>query len=194
MDKIRKNIAVVEPSKIIYEGLCTSILRLGYDYSFYYFDSLNEMELFNYKKEISIVLINPGLVQNRVNEFVKIKNQNPEILWIGIVYSFYDYSILKLFDDSFTILDDISVIIRKINKLSNINKANSPEDMQLSEREIQVLQFIANGLSSKEIAKKLNISIHTVNSHRKNIMEKTGIRSLAGLTIYAVSKGIISID
>jgi DNA-binding CsgD family transcriptional regulator len=56
------------------------------------------------------------------------------------------------------------------------------------------LHFIAKGFSNKETADKLNISIHTVNTHRKNIMEKTGIRSLAGLTVYAVSKGIISID
>lgn len=194
MDKIRKNIAVIEPSKILYEGLFASILKSEYDYSFYYFDSFNEMELFYSKNEISIVLINRGLVQNRLNEFVKIKNQNPEILWIGIVYPFFNNSILKLFDDKFSITDDISIIIRKINKLCNNNVLNSHENGQLSERETDVLHFIAKGLSNKETADKLNISIHTVNSHRKNIMEKTGIRSLAGLTIYAVYKGIISLD
>ncbi|MCK9302931.1 MAG: helix-turn-helix transcriptional regulator, partial [Bacteroidales bacterium] len=124
----------------------------------------------------------------------KIKNQYPDILWIGIIYSFFDNSILKLFDDTFSIIDDISIIIRKINSLCNNNFTNSNESGQLSERETDVLHFIAKGFSNKETADKLNISIHTVNTHRKNIMEKTGIRSLAGLTIYAVSKGIISID
>ncbi|NCC99076.1 MAG: LuxR family transcriptional regulator [Bacteroidia bacterium] len=57
-----------------------------------------------------------------------------------------------------------------------------------------VLKWLAQGLSNKEIADKLNLSIHTVNTHRKNIMDKTGVRSLAGLTIYAVSKGIITLD
>ena len=195
MDKIRKNIiAVIEPSKIIYEGLFASILKSEYDCSFYYFDSFNEMELFYSKKEISVVLINPGLIQNKINEFVKIKSQHPDILWIGIIYSFFDNSILKLFDDTFSITDDISIIIRKINKLCDDNFANSNDSGQLSEREIDVLHFIAKGFSNKETADKLNISIHTVNTHRKNIMEKTGIRSLAGLTVYAVSKGIISID
>jgi len=194
MNKSRKNIAVIEPSKILYEGLFASILKLEYDYSFYYFDSFNEIELFYSKKEISVVLINPGLIQNRLNEFAKIKNQYPDILWIGIIYSFFDNSILKLFDDTFSIIDDISIIIRKINSLCNNNFTNSNESGQLSERETDVLHFIAKGFSNKETADKLNISIHTVNTHRKNIMEKTGIRSLAGLTIYAVSKGIISID
>ena len=134
------------------------------------------------------------MIQNRLNEFAKIKNQYPDILWIGIIYSFFDNSILKLFDDTFSIIDDISIIIRKINSLCNNNFTNSNESGQLSERETDVLHFIAKGFSNKETADKLNISIHTVNTHRKNIMEKTGIRSLAGLTIYAVSKGIISID
>lgn len=88
MNKSRKNIAVIEPSKILYEGLFASILKSEYDYSFYYFDSFNEIELFYSKKEISVVLINPGLIQNRLNEFAKIKNQYPDILWIGIIYSF----------------------------------------------------------------------------------------------------------
>ncbi len=194
MDKVRINIAVIEPSTILYEGLITSISKLEYNYSFYYFDSFNEMELFYSKKEITVVLINPVMVQNRLNEFVKIKNQNTDILWIGIIYSFFDNSTLKLFDDTFLITDDISIIIRKINSHCNNNATNSYKDEQLSKREIEVLSYIAKGLSSKETADKLNISIHTVNTHRKNIMEKTGIRSLAGLTIYAVSKGIISLD
>ncbi|MEZ4906349.1 MAG: LuxR C-terminal-related transcriptional regulator [Saprospiraceae bacterium] len=64
----------------------------------------------------------------------------------------------------------------------------------MSDRETEVLQLLAQGLSTKEIADRLYLSIHTVNTHRKNIMNKTDIRSLAGLTIYAVSKGIISLD
>jgi len=59
---------------------------------------------------------------------------------------------------------------------------------------MNVLRLLAQGLSNKEIADKLNISIHTVNTHRKNIMDKTDIRSLAGLTVYAVTKEIISLD
>jgi DNA-binding CsgD family transcriptional regulator len=45
---------------------------------------------------------------------------------------------------------------------------------------------VARGLTNKEIASELNISPHTVISHRKNIVHKTGIRSVAGLTVYAV--------
>ncbi|NLT51526.1 MAG: response regulator transcription factor [Ignavibacteria bacterium] len=64
----------------------------------------------------------------------------------------------------------------------------------LSDREKDVLVQLVNGNSNKEIADKLNISIHTVVSHRKNIIHKTGIKSQSGLTIYALSKKIIHIE
>ena len=59
------------------------------------------------------------------------------------------------------------------------------EEDSLSDRENEVLLLVAQGLSSKQIAEKLNISLHTVNTHRKNITRKTGIRSVAALTVYA---------
>jgi DNA-binding CsgD family transcriptional regulator len=50
------------------------------------------------------------------------------------------------------------------------------------------------GLSNKEVADKLSISTHTVISHRKNISLKTGIKSLSGLTIFAVVKGLVDLN
>lgn len=64
----------------------------------------------------------------------------------------------------------------------------------LSERERQTLSFLARGFSNKEIAARLHISIHTVISHRKNIMRKTGIKTVQGLTLYALQGGLLSPD
>ena len=64
----------------------------------------------------------------------------------------------------------------------------------LSAREIEVLVLITKGLINKEIAEKLNISLTTVISHRKNITEKLGIKSVSGLTIYAVMNGYVEAD
>ncbi len=63
----------------------------------------------------------------------------------------------------------------------------------LSPREIEVTKLLVEGLINKEIAAKLSISLTTVITHRKNIFEKLGIKSLAGLTIYAVMKGYLEI-
>ena len=65
---------------------------------------------------------------------------------------------------------------------------------ELSAREIEVLILITKGLINKEIADKLNISLTTVISHRKNITEKLGIKSVSGLTVYAVMNGYIEAD
>ena len=64
----------------------------------------------------------------------------------------------------------------------------------LSVREIEVLVLITKGLINKKIADKLNISLTTVITHRKNITEKLGIKSVSGLTIYAVMNGYIEAD
>ena len=64
----------------------------------------------------------------------------------------------------------------------------------LSQREKEVLALIIKGFINKEIAEKLNISLTTVISHRKNITEKLGIKSVPGLTIYAVMNGYVEAD
>jgi regulator of cell morphogenesis and NO signaling len=68
-----------------------------------------------------------------------------------------------------------------------------PEGSQLSDRELEVLREVVHGCINKEIADKLFISTHTVITHRKNITRKLGIRTVAGLTVYAILNNIISI-
>lgn len=64
----------------------------------------------------------------------------------------------------------------------------------LSQRELDVLRLVALGLLNKEIADKLNISLNTVLSHRKNITAKLGIKTVSGLIFYCISNGYISAD
>ncbi len=64
----------------------------------------------------------------------------------------------------------------------------------LSDREIEVMALIVQGLINKEVADKLNISLSTVITHRKNIMDKLGIKSVSALTIYAVMHGYVDIN
>ena len=62
---------------------------------------------------------------------------------------------------------------------------------QLSSREVEVLQLIAEGKANKESAEVLHISVKTIEKHRQNLMEKLNIHDTAGLTRYAISTGII---
>lgn len=64
----------------------------------------------------------------------------------------------------------------------------------LSDREIEVLSLIAQGYINKEIADRLSIGLTTVISHRKNIQDKLGMKSVSALTIYAVMHGYVDIN
>ena len=64
----------------------------------------------------------------------------------------------------------------------------------LTAREREVMQMIAAGRSTKEIAGALHLSVKTVESHRKQIMDKLGIRSVAELTKYAIREGLTTLD
>ena len=69
---------------------------------------------------------------------------------------------------------------------------STDSNKELSLREIEVLQLIVKGITNKEIADKLYISLNTVQTHRKNITTKLGIKTVSGLTFYAIMNGIIS--
>ena len=64
----------------------------------------------------------------------------------------------------------------------------------LTPREREVLQLLAEGMAAKEIAAHLNVSVKTVETHRRNMMEKLNMRSIAELTKYAVREGLVSIE
>lgn len=65
---------------------------------------------------------------------------------------------------------------------------------ELSDREKEILVNVSKGLINKEIADRLNISVNTVITHRKNITRKTGIKTVAGLTVYAILNNLIDIN
>ena len=72
--------------------------------------------------------------------------------------------------------------------------ANGEKHKALSTRETDVLQLIVRGHTNKDIADRLNISLNTVLSHRKNITSKLGIKTTSGLTFYALMNGLVSPD
>ena len=65
------------------------------------------------------------------------------------------------------------------------------DGIQVTERESEIIRAIAEGLSNKLIADKLNLSTHTVNTHRKNIMQKLGVNNTAGVVMFAVKNHLL---
>ncbi|MCF8335916.1 MAG: LuxR C-terminal-related transcriptional regulator [Bacteroidales bacterium] len=88
--------------------------------------------------------------------------------------------------------DDIVPLIEKV--LKNEINATGHEEAILSSREQEVLKQVAMGYTNQEIADRLHISKHTVISHRKNLTSKLGIKTVSGLTLYAVLNDLIPKD
>ena len=76
-----------------------------------------------------------------------------------------------------------------VDKAKSITK---PQNLGISEREREVLTLLAQGLSNKEIATKLFVSVRTVETHREHLMRKLDIHTIAGLTRYAISNKLVS--
>jgi len=78
--------------------------------------------------------------------------------------------------------------------LDRVNEKVSVARSPLTEREREILQLLAEGQSSKEIAAHLGVSVKTVETHRRNMMQKLNMRSVAELTKYAIREGLISVE
>ena len=116
-----------------------------------------------------------------------------EYIVIGALNAAYPQEIIEQFDSCFTINDSPSQIVSKIRSALTLSEQETDKEspIVLSAREIEILTEVAKGLTNKEIADRLSISVFTVTTHRKNITQKLGIHSIAGLTVYAVMNHLI---
>lgn len=78
--------------------------------------------------------------------------------------------------------------------VSNLKESQVEAEPLLSEREMEVLPLICQGLSNQEIADKLFISKRTVDNHRANILEKSGCKNTAGMVVWAIKNGLVELE
>lgn len=99
---------------------------------------------------------------------------------------------IRQYDGVVSMYDDPVAVVKKLRE-SLASHEDTPESdgYDLSSREKEILVCVAKGMLNKEIADFYNISIHTVITHRKNITRKTGIKTVAGLTVYALLNNLI---
>lgn len=190
------HIIIAEPSAIVFEGLVAIFLKSGLKHHVSKVDSLDEIQQLYLKRKCELILVNPALIQNNIKTYNLLKTQLPNTQWMALVFAYYSQYLLSQFDAVITISDTPEMIVSMISRAVN---SNNPQEQTplldvLSDREVDVLKLLASGLANKEIADKLNISINTVITHRKNISQKTGIKSVSGLTIYAVLKKLVTLE
>ena len=105
---------------------------------------------------------------------------------------FYLYS-LESDLERHTFIED-GILVPVVSRMEDESDAPKGEGGELSAREKEILVAVAKGMLNKEIADLYNISIYTVISHRKNITRKTGIKTVAGLTVYALLNNLIDMN
>lgn len=116
--------------------------------------------------------------------------QTASVKCIALLCSMVDQNLLRKYDDSITLYDDEEAVYAKIRQLFYAAR----EEDSLSQREREIIICVVKGMTNKEIAEKLYISIHTVITHRRNIARKLQIHSPAGLTIYAIVNNLVELS
>lgn len=111
---------------------------------------------------------------------------------IGLCHSVASPSTMQLFDATFSIYDRADALYSIVKR--NITIDSHTLHAELTPREKEVIIGIVKGLSNKELAAEINVSVNTVMTHRRNIASKLRIHSPAGLTIYAIVSKLVSLD
>lgn len=189
-----QRIIIIEPSTIVFAGLQSIIERMHIAESIYHVTELDTITQKLAQLRANIIIVNTAVFGFHKNLSIKsIFKDCTHASIIAFVSQYSDSQFLKQFDDIIDIYDDAQTISTKIRHIieQDIIDITETDTTELSEREQEVLIAVVKGLINKEIASTLNISIHTVMSHRKNITRKTGIKSISGLTVYALFNNLI---
>lgn len=199
MEKItagRPKVAIIDPNTLAVLGLkqvlqnVMPIMTIDTFGSFTEFEAANPEQYIHYFVSMDIVL------QERV--FFSQRNRKTIVLTLSLndmsqLREFHSLCINQpekhLIKQLLTLAQDAHGGGRNLPPMPNIL-----EQKILTDREIEVMSLIVQGYINKEIADRLNIGLSTVVTHRKNIMDKLGMKSVSALTIYAVMHGYVDIN
>ncbi|MFA8436253.1 MAG: response regulator transcription factor [Marinifilaceae bacterium] len=186
---------IADPSFLIRKGLKLLIQKLENTETIHEIESKDQLtQIMNHEKP-DILIVNPTLLDHSQNcPRDSFKNSDLKVILLSSSQNectpFIADGVIQYMDPQNKILDLLKEIKSNIDTREPLEKDTNG----LSSREKNILQHIAQGLTNKEIADKLFISIHTVVTHRKHITRKLGIKSVSGLTVYAILNNLVSMD
>ena len=186
----RYKIAIIEPSIIIAEGLCKILQSSSEADVVGIYPTLRDFAERRVARDFEVVIVGSQAVRGGESVRGSVAELGTTIVLLAT--TMVDEEVLRQVDGVINIYDNEAALLRKLRAAIEQGETNPYSDSHdLSERERDVLILVAKGMANKEIADRLNISIHTVMSHRKNITHKTGIKSVAGLTVYALLNNLL---
>lgn len=185
-----KNIIIISESEIIKRGI-SSIVKNTFNINVYCINEISDLSKFK-KLTDSFFLI---FLQKDSYSHEELVEEFDESNTIDFVWLCNEYGGESSLIEKTICLDatqkQIVNVVSTVLKENNLSEDKVVDVTSLSDREVDVLKLVAKGFSNKEIGGKLFISIHTVISHRKNITKKLGIKSISGLTVYAILNKLI---
>lgn len=190
----RKKVALLLPSVLVARGFESVFADLGeFRVSGVLSDLGNAAEVRMKLEGADVIVVDPVVFEYAVRGNVKsVISQYSDAAVVGLQSISMSDEAWKQYDEVINVYDAPPVIIRKLRSaLSSRTEQPRQEGEELSAREKEILVCVAKGMLNKEIADHFNISIYTVITHRKNITRKTGIRTVAGLTVYALLNNLI---
>ncbi len=187
------NLVVASCSFIQRVGIKTILSVIGIDCVITEIENLDDLIVFgenNFTEKIEHIILSDNIIGNE-HDIIKINEiyQSPKILIVG-QQRFEEIPELHYLPPKESQNQSIKILERFFIKEKYKN--NIADNSILSSREIEILTLIAQGYSNKEIANNLHISINTVITHRKNITDKLDIKTIAGLTVYAIMNNYIN--
>ncbi len=186
-------ILVAEPSYLVRKGLSTILNELKTITQIEEISSADEMN-----EALVSIMPNMIIINTTISSIQHIEEDIRKHAPDATVISIFNTPIPKNTNDkTLSVFDDKSILISKLrNQVKSVQQTYIQQENseELSDREKEVLQKIALGKTNKEIANELFISAHTVISHRKNITRKLGIKTVSGLTVYAILNQLISME
>ena len=189
-----KKILLIVPSKIVARGLEAVLSELGeFRVEGILTDLSHSSELHLKNMDADVIVIDPMVfdymsrmtVRSRMSEY-------SDAAIVALRTMPMDEEQQKQYDAVIGLDDEPMMLVKKLRE-SLASRQENPEtgEYDLSAREKEILVCVAKGMLNKEIADFCNLSIHTVITHRKNITRKTGIKTVAGLTVYALLNNLI---
>jgi len=189
---MRNRVIICEASEIIANGLAEIIDSMAQFDVVSRLDNPEHLSDHITTSDANLLIINPLLLGCHNREYLsQFSKEHPQITIVALVTAYLDHACLTPYSGIIEINDPRTKIHSKLIELMKDGGTKKNDDVELSKRETDVLVAVAKGMMNKEIADQMNISIHTVISHRKNITRKTGIKSVSGLTVYALLNNLI---
>lgn len=189
----QNKVLIVEHSPIVAEGLERMLEDADFDVVAVCTELNKAMERLPLLKPNAIVL-NPMQLDFSKRLMLRSLFQDyPQMLLVAMQTSYCEQSVLGQFHAVLDLEDNAFRISSKMKSATgNLSQEmGNSSGCELSLREKEVLKAISKGYTSKQVADELHLSVHTVVTHRKNISHKTGIKTVSGLTLYALLNHLI---